>query len=222
MWCSPGSYACLQKLSYIHPSIPPLSSPSFHSICWINILLDRGLFWIDSLSELHRKASFFRTLDLYWLSYLSISGPAEPLHFLARSLSLHLRLFASISPPVCMCLSSSIPSCFFFLFFVFFSQGTPHFITFFLHSSIGQNTYLYRMIWSWSYEVLQGPWEWHIFFGWSLYRSVVLPLCHFFFFFFWFLFPSLCVPCGSTAGLFMFCSLVTSLFVVPRYSKCFW
>ena len=111
----------------IHPSIPPLSSPSFHSICWINILLDRGLFWIDSLSELHRKASFFRTLDLYWLSYLSISGPAEPLHFLARSLSLHLRLFASISPPVCMCLSSSIPSCFFFLFFFFFFSRNASF-----------------------------------------------------------------------------------------------
>lgn len=92
---------------FIETSLPPLSSlssPSFHSICWINILLDRGLFWIDSLSELHRKASFFRTLDLYWLSYLSISGPAEPLHFLARSLSLHLRLFASLSPPsACVC-----------------------------------------------------------------------------------------------------------------------
>lgn len=90
--------------------------------------MDRGLLRIDSLSEPRRKLSFFLSHSgPYWLSYLSISGLGEPLHFLARALSLHLRLFASLSPPVCLRLSSSILLAFFF--FVVFFQETPCFIT---------------------------------------------------------------------------------------------
>lgn len=50
----------------------------------------------------------------------------------------------------------------------------------------------------------------------QFYQWVCLPLCNFF------SGPPLSLLCGSAAGLFLFCSLVTILFVVPRYSKCFW
>lgn len=145
--------------SPIHPPLPPLP---LYSISWINILLDRGLCWIDSPSELHRKASFFLSHSgPYWRSYLFIFGLAELLHFLARSLSLHLRLFASLSPPsACFCPHLS-PQIFFFSYTSFYHL--------FLHFSLGQNTYFYSMILS-----AAGPWEWHIFSSWSLYQLVIL------------------------------------------------
>lgn len=80
-------------------------------------------------------------LSIFWpvlYLYISVSLPL----FLPR-----LRVSVLVYPLVFFC--------------CFFPQETPHFITFFLRSSCGQNTYLYRMIWSLGYKVLQGPWEWH-------------------------------------------------------------
>lgn len=146
----------------------------------------------------------------YWLSYLSIFGPAEPLHFLACAL-----IFTSPSrcpPPhisplhVSVLIYPPFPSnaSFYHLLLHFLSRPKHIFL------QDGLAVALWRAV---------DSWDWHIFFSWSFYQRVRrLPFC-------------LCVIislsfclrplCGSTL-LFMFCSLVTSLFVVPRNSKCFW
>lgn len=78
-----------------------------------------------------KKSVFLLHSGPYWLRYLSISGPTQPLHFSACSLSSHL--FASFSP----CLHVSVPhlppqissTASFYHLFLHFSLGKTHIFT---------------------------------------------------------------------------------------------
>lgn len=115
LYCAALTYIYIWKFPSIR-AVHPSSLPSlvlFYLLNKYSVGSRSPLDWQPLWTP--QKSLFLSHSGPYWLSYLSISGPAEPLHFLACSLSLHLRLFASLSPlSACVCPHLSPP-----LFFLY-------------------------------------------------------------------------------------------------------
>lgn len=215
-----GSLRCAALVHmHVYRNFPPSSLLSLLSLFSFYLL---NKYSVGSRSLLDWQPLWTPQKSLF----LSHSGP------LLAELSLHLwpgwaspffgplSIFTSPSlclsfSPVCVCLSSSIPSCFFVVFFPKkrlilspFSCAPPSAKTHICTEWFGRG--VIKCCRARGNDIFSSA---------DLFIGVLTCLCVNF----WrVLFPSLCVPRGSAAVLFMFCSLVTSLFVVPRYSKCFW